>query len=665
MKFLRFIILLLAILTAYFAQILFQSPNLLQTAPVWLFDLAPFRSLLFWSPDNLQRLALLLAAAGAVLYGLLVQPLPANLERRVGLVGARSARIGGTLLLLAVAIGAGLLLFTRNSPGEPLSLHLFWAISLLSVLLGGWWLTSVAPPAASEPASNFIQPERGWPYFLLILGVAALLYSWQLNLLPIRVDAEIANHGLQAMRILSGEESRIFAPGWANLPLLAYYPAALGMLVSGDWLVGARLAGVFAGLLTLLGVWLLACELFRRSPISDAYGFLLQDNGRHAALLAVVFTGIGYTFVHFSRLPHFMEPVAWGTLSLWALARGLRANDRLALGLSGLLLGMTLLLYESGLIFPIVALMWLLGYLWARSHWFRPADGGVSWAGIAVWLAGIFVFLAPTLGFWLRQPALLAGRIETISFFNFWENVRRTALTFNVFGDTSAFFGFGGAMLDPLVAPLLILGVGVILLNLDRLLSWQLLAWLVGVILLGGALMVEAPFWPRLLPALPAIGLIIALAVDRWRATLLTIGGPWLKHLGTVALAGLLLLAGVESWVQYYEANTVGAEPATYVGRALRVLAAEEVPFLVVGDGRPAWNEPVIEYLGATRYRPLLQGELQIDDLPTTLPPHSVILLFPEDQVLATTLQIRYPGGIYRVQRDRLGNPTLVIYELP
>jgi hypothetical protein len=200
---------------------------------------------------------------------------------------------------------------------------------------------------------------------------------------------------------------------------------------------------------------------------------------------------------------------------------------------------------------------------------------------------------------------------------------------------------------------------------LDRLLSWQLFVWLGGAILLGGMVTVDAPFWPRLLPALPAVGLIIALAVDRWRATLLGIGGLWLQHVGMVAVVGFLTLAVAQNWIGYYERYTVGAEPAVYVGRALRTLTPEEVPFLVVGEGRPAWRDRVIEYLGATRYRALPQGELYVDDLPAALPPHSIILLFPEDQVLAATLQMRYPGGIYRVQRDRLGNPTLVIYELP
>jgi hypothetical protein len=596
---------------------------------------------------------------------LIVHPLTPDLERQRRVVRIRSARIGGALLALAVLIGVALVLFTLNSANEPLSLQLIWVISLLSVLLGGWWLTSGHQRIEPEPSATQVRPEQSWPGFLLILAAAAFLYSWQLNLLPVRVDAEIASHGLQAMRILSGEESRVFTPGWANLPLLAAYPAALGMLISGDWLVGSRLAGVFAGLLTLLGVWLLACELFRRQPRFDANGLPLHDDGRHAALLATVFTGIGYTFVHFSRLPLYMEPVAWGTLSLWALARGMRTNDWFALGLSGLLLGLTFLLYESGWIFPIVALIWLIGYLWARTHWFRPGDDGIGWVGISVWLAGIFVFLAPALGGWLREPALFTQRIEAISFVNVWANLQRTLLTFNVYGDSSRIFGHDGAMLDPLIAPLLLLGIGVILLNLDRLLSWQLFVWLGGAILLGGMVTVDAPFWPRLLPALPAVGLIIALAVDRWRATLLGIGGPWLQHVGMVAVVGFLTLAVAQNWIGYYERYTVGAEPAVYVGRVLRTLAPEEVPFLVVGEGRPTWRDRVIEYLGATRYRALPQGELYVDDLPAALPPHSIILLFPEDQVLAATLQMRYPGGVYRVQRDRLGNPTLVIYELP
>jgi hypothetical protein len=664
-KFLRFVTLLLAVLTVYLAQILFNSTDLSQVLPTRLFDLAPIRSLLFWSPSNLQRLALLLIAIGAILYGLIVQPPSPDWDRRSEPARPRSGRTGGLLLLLAVVIGAILTLFTRNNLTEPIFAQLLWIFSLLAVLLGGWWLTPSRRVEESAPSSVSIAPEKGWPLFLVILGVAALLYGWQLTLLPIAVDEEIANHGLQAMRILSGEESRIFAPGEAGLLLLAAYPAALGMLLSGDWLAGSRLAGVLAGLLTLVGVWLLACEFFRRQPLFHASGFLLQDDGRRTALLAVAFTGIGYTFVHFSRLPLYMEPVAWGTLSLWALARGLRTANRLVLGLSGLLLGLTILLYESGWIFPLVALIWLLGYLWARSSWFRPQDGGVGLVGICVWLAGIFAFLAPGLGVWLRESTLLAQRIEAISLVNLGENLRRIALTLTFYGDADTLFGYDGAMLDPLVAPLLLLGIGVILLNLDRLLSWQLLAWLGVVIFVGALWTVDAPFWPRLLPVLPVAGLIIALAVDRWRATLFEIGGPWLQHLGMIAAVGILALATAHNWIQYYERYTVGADPSVYVGRSLRTLAPEEIPFLVVGDGRPVWDDRVIEFLGATRYRNISLQELTVETLPNTLPPHTLILLFPGDQVLASTLQMRYPGGVYRVQRDRLGNPTLVIYELP
>jgi hypothetical protein len=486
------------------------------------------------------------------------------------------------------------------------------------------------------------------------------------------------------MSILSGEETRIFATGWHNRPLLAYYPSALAMLLSGDWVIGNRLAGVYAGLLTLAGVWLLGCELFRRPVLLDGFGRILQDDGRRTALLAAAFTGAGYTFFHFSRLPGAIEPVAWGTLALWAFVYGVRTNSRLALALGGLLLGLTILLYESGFIFLLVAILWLLCLLFARPSWLKIEHGGPGWLGIGVWLAGNFVFVAPTLGYWLHAPSTPWQPLETIAIFNaslrvqvesvygvqglwavLWENFRQTALTFNIYGDTSSLFGHAGPMLDPLLAPILVLGIGVVLLNLDQLLSWQLLIWLGTVIVFGGASMIDAPFWPRLLPALPAAGLILALAVDRWRASLLEIGGPWLRHVGTVLVVGVLALAAIHNWLNYYERYTIGADLTTYIGRTLRTLPSAKTPFLVVGEGRPTWDNQQIEYLGAVPHRTLQLGELHMERLPETLPPRSVILLFPNDQALASLLETRYPGGTYHVQRDRRSNPVLVLYELP
>jgi hypothetical protein len=696
-KVLRFLALLATVLAVYVAQYLVEPINPVERLPLWLLDLLPsLRPLLGWSPGNLQILAFALAITGGVLFGLIAQPWqvlqPAQqIPPRVRTVWAV---IGWVLLLLAVSMGTLLLFNFFVNGAETVDPQVLWAISIVSFSLGAWLLTSEREEIPADPALIPARPEAGWPTFLIIFALAAFLYTWQLDLVPNRVDGDVASHGLQALSIVHGDEERLFAPGWANIPLLAYYPAAMAILFSGDWIIGNRLAGTYAGLLTLLGVWLLGCELFRRPVYVVGTGDKVADrdhidgrptdDGRHSALLATAFTAIGYTFLHFSRLPQYLEPVAWGTLALWALHRGVRTNNRLFLGAAGLLLGMSASLYYSGRVFLVVALLWWLWFLFSRRDWLRSRLGGVGLRGFAIWLAGIFVFLAPLLGYWLRSPFTFLQRIQEVSIFGsaaqihmegvyrvqgtnalLWESFKRALLTFNFYGDSSTHFGYGGSMLDPLVAPLLVLGFGVILLNLDRLLSWLLLLWFASVVIMGGMLTVNTPFWPRLLPALPVVGLIIALATDRWAATLYATGGQWLRHLGSVAVLGVLLIAGVLNWVNYYDIYSVHNSRETVIGRTLRRLPADQTPFLIVGEGRIGWDERTVQYLAALPYRDLPQGEIHIDDWPQSLPPRSAVFLFPDDVTLAAELEERYPGGIYRIFRNRLANPILVLYELP
>nr|HRJ44936.1 hypothetical protein [Caldilineaceae bacterium] len=445
----------------------------------------------------------------------------------------------------------------------------------------------------------------------------------------------------------------------------------------GDWLLGNRLAGFYAGLLTLLGVWLLGCELFRRTPVED----IERDDGRLPALLAAAFTGAGYTFVHFGRMPEYLEPVAWGVLGLWALHRGVRTGSRPALALSGLLLGLAGTLYYSGRVFGVVALLWWLWLVLSRRNWLRQT----GWTGFGLWVGGGFLFLSPFAGVWLRSPAAFITRLQEVSIFNpgglvhmqgvfgveginavLLENARRTFLTFWLFNDKSTHFGWQGSMLDSLIGPLLLLGIGYLILNLDRLQSWQMLSWLAAVVVLGGVLTINSPFWPRLLPALPVAGLISGLAVDRARATLMRSGAVWLGQFTLFVVMGLIVLAASYNWVEWYEAQTVYNDPESLAGRAIRSLPDGRTAVLIdTGDNRRAqWSDRTVQFLSGGPYAG--RGvAIHTDNWPVNLPPQSSVILQPDDQALAAELQSRYPGGVFLLQRNRAGDPVIFVYQLP
>ena len=674
MRFLRFLVLIAAFFAVYAAQYLFDQNSLELLRTQWISENIPFLwDLSHWSSDNLQSFGLYLAGIGALLFGLAAYswssasqsddgPYPSHRFSAIGLILAIAGLVGGAVLLVH---------FWQEQT-EPAWTHYLWIFAIGVYVLGSWLVNGRGSSSLSEAA-----PERSWPAFLLIVGIVGLLLGWQLATVPVRVDGDPASHGLQALQIASGLETRIFASGWANIPLFAYYPAALGMQLSGDWLLGNRLAGFYAGLLTILGVWLLGCELFRRTPAEASDG----DDGRLPALLAAAFTGIGYTFVHFGRMPQYLEPVAWGVLGLWALHRGVRTGSRPVLALSGLLLGLAGTLYYSGRVFALVALLWWFWFVLSRRGWLRRT----GWDGFGLWIGGGSVFLAPFLGTWLRTPVAFFNRFQEVSIFNpnglihmegvygvqglnavALENARRTFLTFWIFGDKSTHFGWQGPMLDSLIGPLLLLGVGYLLLNLDRLQSWQLVSWLAGVMILGGVLTINTPFWPRLLSALPVAGLISALVVDRARATLMRSGAYWLGQFSLFLVLGLLVLAGSHNWIEWYELQTVYADPDSYAGRAIRSLPDERTAVLVdTGDNRRAqWSDRTIEFLAGGPYAGR-EVTIYTDNWPANLPPQSSVILQPDDQALAAELQSRYPGGLFLLQRNRAGDPVLYVYQLP
>lgn len=685
MRFLRFLVLIAAIFAVYAAQYLFDQASLEFLRSEWFSENIPFLwDLAQWSAADQQTFGLYLAGIGSLLFGLAVYSWPpADVSNTSSSPSAPHTALPAALLAVAAVLAAGFLIFHfRQNEAEPDWTHYLWAAAIGVYALGCWLAdrkSRLTSPERSVPdlAVSVSRPERSWPTFLPILLIGGLLLGWQLATVPVRVDGAEASHGLQALQIAAGVESRIFAPGGANTPLFAYYPAALGITFSGDWLLGNRLAGLYAGLLTILGVWLLGCELFRRMPTEEGDA----DDGRSPALLAAAFTAIGYTFVHFGRMPQFLEPAAWGVLGLWALHRGVRTGSHTALGLAGLLLGLTATLYSSGIVFVVIALLWWIFWLLARREWL----GQIGWGGFVAWIGGGVVFLAPFAGTWLRSPETFLTRLQEASVFNpvglvhmegvygvqglnavLLENARRTFLTFWIFDDKSTQFGWSAPLLDSLIAPILLLGIGYLLLNLDRTQSWMLIAWLAGAVVMGGILVIDAPQWSRLLPVLPVAGLICGLAVDRARTTLMKTIGLWMGQFSLFVVLGLLVLAGSYNWIGWYEVQTVSGNAESYAGRAIRSLPAERTAVLIeTGDDRRAqWSDRTVQFLAGGPYAKR-GATIHADNWPVNLPPQSSVILQPDDQTLAAELQSRYPGGLFRLQRNRSGDPVFFVYQLP
>jgi len=469
-KIFRFFCLLIIVTIAYCGQYIFEYRSLIDLFPQMLLDRVPdLYRVAYWLPADLLNLALWMSALACTGFGMLASPWAGDLEleqpsvqswwRNLPAIRLQAA----SLCILLASLGATYTTWHlyQDWP-ETFAMQSCWLLSLLLYCIGCWLITGSQTSSPVAPNITLPTSPRGsWPMLLLVLAGAGILLGRELLDLPVQVNSQVAQLGLQAYDIYHSITQNLgyistlnpalyalftndfftislFSTGDTGLPRLAYLPTALAVGWSNDMLLGTRAIGLLMGLFTVFATWLLGTELFRRTPFLGKYGEIIEDDGRWPALLAAIIVAICTSTIHFSRLPLYLEPVVSGLFSLWALLYGLRTGRTFLLALS-------------------------------------------------LWLGGLGVMLAPLIGHWLRYPDQWLRYLHTTSLIDtipqlpldtYWfTNLWQTLLAFNLYPDSSTLFGSLYPLLDYRLAPLLVLAFGAILLNMDRLPGWFLLTW--------------------------------------------------------------------------------------------------------------------------------------------------------------------------------------------
>lgn len=705
MRVLRFIALLLVVVIAYSAQFILHPPLLTTSSSLLptqisalLPDLSRLRGLV---AGDLRDLAIFLLAVAAITFGLVAVPWPltaaplANVPATFALPGARRRqRLAWFLVIIAVVLVALATLFVRIAPTAPpgqgvgfvvpsvlLAVavripwlpELLWAGGLLFFWVGcglfPWRFTQDVADAADGRITE-ATPSGGWLLLLLLLA-AALLYSWRLLEIPRFVHSDVAQVALWASEWATKGDTYLFG----RTPLMlesGLYLASLGgavtalfLRVTGDLLLSVRLAGFLFALVAIAATWLLGTELYHRTP-SPSPTDPTVDQGRWPALIAAILVMTTTATILFSRSPVLLEMVGWGTLGCWALLRGLRTGDRLAVGLSSVLLALSALLYSPGIAFLLTALCWWVGYGvvqtgWAPHHLESTLSGRRFRGYFLLWLVGLCLTAAPIVtDHWFGElpgPQLWQGNLAA-----HW---RPTLLAFAQSGDASQLGGLRLPFFHPLLTPLLCLAVGTLCFNFDRRAAWFLLTWVAGGLLCAMVLPVQAPSWPALLPVLPATALVLAFGLDRLRATVLQSAGAWSSNLFNYLLLGVLLWIGVQNGVAYYDFAQQQTDPLSVVGQELRIMPAHQLLF-VVGLPASTADDPRLRFFTNDWRQPTRPLVVFSENLPTTLPMDAIVLLLPSETARATLaeLQTLYPGGTLAMRRDARANVLLYRYAL-
>ncbi len=724
MRFLRFFALILVVAIAYSAQAVFHPTGLIASTAPFFRQITQYLPELAWARGllvgNARTLALFGTAFAVLTFGLLAAPWPLTELSAAGnallLWTARARRrqrwawsliILALLLSLVVALAAWvqIIAYTDMADGVAISSAqsfrlilppvlvaqlspLFvqapwltlalWAASLGCFFLGCGLFPNRVQSAASEYASPTGQPQAkaasaSWSLFLLLVTFAALQGGWQLTEIPRFVNPMVAQTGLIASDWLrSGDIARFFAmpiglePGLVGFSHLSIAIPTLFFYLTNDLLVSTRLAGLWAMLLVLTATWLLGTELFRRAP-QRVSAELSEDQGQGPALVATILVMFTAATLLFSRLPILLEMVGWGSLGCWALLRGWRSQDRLAMALSGVLIGLSALLYSPGLAFVLIALGWWLGFALVQVGWVpqrRPAQrtGALLRGHFAVWLLGLWLVAAPQLGVrWFALGQWVPAWPGTFA------NWQATLLAFGQQGDLSEVGAWSIPFLHDLFVPILMLAIGALIFNLDRRVGWLLFTWLGGGVLAAIVLAPRAPLWPVLLPLLPAIGLVLAFGLDRLRATILQSAGDWLRNLSTYLLAGLVLWIGLNNGADYYSFANQQTDTVSALGYALRNLPADRPIVVVRPSNAPEMTSaaPQLRFLTNNWTTPPLATVTFTTTVPSAATDGTVLLIAPAEPALLAEVQAIYPAGLLFVQRDHLANPLFYRYTLP
>jgi 4-amino-4-deoxy-L-arabinose transferase-like glycosyltransferase len=502
-------------------------------------------------------------------------------------------------------------------------------------------------------------PPRIWLEAAAVASLtllALLLRVIALEKVPFTLGGDEAWHGLLARQALRGEIRNPFQMSYMSMPTFFYWPLGWSLWLGGNSVFGLRLLAALAGTATV--------------PL-----FYLMVRGRWGAptaLIASLFLA-GYDYhLHYSRLGanNVWDPL-FVILTLWAVDRGLAkgtgGEDSGGRGryflLGGLVMGLSTYFYTGArLLLPLVAVYVAFVALQQRQR--LPRLGSYL-----VLLALAFLVAAgPMLDFALTHPNEWNARINQVGILQSGWLAREPGLTgkttvrilaeqflhsagaFHVFPDRTVWYGADRPLLGFLAGIFALLGMSWAVTHWRQRRHFLLLLWFWSVIITGGMLTESPPSSQRLVIAIPAVALLVAIGLEEsvgLAQKILALDRKW-EH-GLLSLLALVLV--VDSvyfyFVEYSPERRYGGqngETATMMGHYLQELDGDWTAYLL-GAPRLYWSFGSMTFLA-----PDVPGVDVLEAL--TAPPDfvdpdrgAVFLALPERAGELAWIEQAFPAG--------------------
>ena len=346
--------------------------------------------------------------------------------------------------------------------------------------------------------------NSSWNEFIAPVGLILIslgLGLYRLTSVPYTVHGDEGMVGLYARRILEGDIPTFFSAAWYSLPQFFFWVPSVGMFLFGDSLFGLRMSSVLVGMLCVVPFYYL-CQSYWGSAAAFCSGLLLITNhwfvhSTHSGVsyIQAVFFGIAVF-----ALLHFMNQ--WRSLSCAALG--------------GMMFGLSVMSYQANHLLPF---LWIGSQLWL---WMiREIDWKWLVVSIVLPLLTAFLVLAPLLAYEQDRftgHEMFTKRAEGVSILSDtnWqhldgsykangnhsviikEQLKRAFLSPLVYVDKSIQYSGRKPILDSVSAALWALSAALAVFVFWKKEFSLPLLWIFAILLAGGAMTVDPPFFPRL-----------------------------------------------------------------------------------------------------------------------------------------------------------------------
>ncbi len=263
---------------------------------------------------------------------------------------------------------------------------------------------------------------------LLIIAFAFFVRFTHIETIPIGLYPDEAANGVDAVHALETGNFQIFYEANFGREGLFINIQAFFISLFGNTITGLKFASILFGTLSVLGIYLLAKELFHR---------------RSAGLLASFMLATSYWAINFSRIGfRAIMTTFLLTFSFYFFFRGLRSQKLRDFLYAGLIFGFGLHTYIAFRVAPLILVLLLPALMLSYEKFLRR-----FWKHGLMFILGAFIAAAPMLYyFFVSHPEDFSSRSSHISVFapdinhgNLWGTLGKTfsisLIKYNFWGD--------------------------------------------------------------------------------------------------------------------------------------------------------------------------------------------------------------------------------------